>query len=109
MREIAAPRSSRAWLLPAALVATLAAASAVVVTAHQPAAPETTEPRRAERALVPSSGVTPGAEEARGARVESVDFGEGSGSIFVLGSSAGTTTVIWMNELPENRRRIEPL
>jgi len=49
------------------------------------------------------------ASEVSGARVESIDFGDRSGSIFVLGSGGRSTTVIWMNDLPENRRRIESL
>ncbi len=69
--------------------------------------PSSSKPASVEAALVSSSGAPAGREEATGARVESVDFGDNSGSIFVLGSSAGTTTVIWMNDLPENRRRIE--
>jgi anti-sigma factor RsiW len=111
MREIAAPGASRARWLPRAVVASLAAAAAAIVVMARPrvTAPELSEPASVEAAQVPSSGAPSRGEEAPGASVESVDFGENSGSIFVLGSSAGTTTVIWMNDLPENRRRIEPL
>jgi hypothetical protein len=110
MREVAAPRASHARWVPRAVVASLAAAAAIVVMARpRSPAPESSEPASVETARVSSSGAPARGEEAPGARVESVDFGENSGSIFVLGSSAGTTTVIWMNDLPENRRRIEPL
>ena len=111
MREVEAPRVARSRWVPAAVAGSLAAAAALALSATRPVPepppgalssnPSVTAPR-SEAAAGPSDEVT-------GARVESVDFGERSGSIFVLGSSAGTTTVIWMNDLPENRRRIEPL
>ncbi len=109
MREIAAPCQARQRWLPAAVAVSLAAAAVLALTASRRATePESNVPEA--QASVPLSGaVVERSDEALGARVESVDFGARSGSIFVVGSSAGTTTVIWMNDLPENRRRIEPL
>jgi anti-sigma factor RsiW len=110
MREVRAPRVVRARWVSAAIAASLAAAAALALSVARTRAEPELNSVSSPSATVPSSGEALGPpEEVTGARVESVDLGGRSGSIFVLGSSAGTTTVIWMNDLPENRRRIEPL
>jgi anti-sigma factor RsiW len=109
MREISSGRAPRIRWVPAAVVVSVAAAAALVVVAQGPAASSGSFTPTTAGVTASGAGVPARSDEAPGARVESVDFGERSGSIFVLGSSAGTTTVIWMNDLPENRRRIDPL
>lgn len=49
------------------------------------------------------------AEVDNGVLIESVDFGGGGGSIFMVQGGRATTPVVWLTEPPETEGRSEPL
>lgn len=61
------------------------------------------------RLLVPHRPATADVSVAEGVAIESVDFGVGGGSIFVIQGGEATTPVVWLTEPTEDEARSEPL
>ena len=63
----------------------------------------------ASRVVVPVSAANGEPVAAEGVAIESVDFGVGGGSIFVIQGGEVTTPVVWLSEPTEDEVRSEPL
>jgi anti-sigma factor RsiW len=103
-------RSFDLWL-PAGAAVALAAAITLLVLGR--GAPDTSPVKSA--ALAPAAPLSPAslspADAARptlepAVAIESVDFGEKQGTIFMVGSGSGETPVIWLTDPPQNRHRM---
>ncbi len=118
MARVTRPRAKPAaalgrWLPAAATTLALAATVALLVTSRRPA--EHAAVPRGPVSLLPSAPPTPPIAAVaapvpeHSVAIESVDFGEHQGAIFMVGGSQGETPVIWLADQPPDRRRIPPL
>lgn len=105
-------RQAKAWqrrTLPFGLVSTaLAAAAMFWLSVRVPT--ERAINSDTPQAVVVVPGVSePAAETESGVLIESVDFGGGGGSIFMVQGGRATTPVVWLTEPSETEGRSEPL
>jgi anti-sigma factor RsiW len=95
------------WMGAAAAAAVMALASTATDTfpgASAPRAPLASASHAAPVSASVESAPSDDGSEATGAAIEVVDFGSGSGTIFVVSKGAQATPVVWLSDDPPERQ-----